>query len=391
MLEWVTSEDAEKLSKTDLKAYYINMLPNVILGILGILFSTNIIIVIISFLWLIMPIFMWYISRKEDEKEPLSKLTEQDKQYVFNVGKKTWEYFKDTLTEENNYLPPDNYQADRKEVLAKRTSPTNIGLALLTVISSYDLAYEKLENVLDLLQKMTNTIEKLSKWNGHLYNWYNIETLEPLFPRYISVVDSGNFIGYVYVLKQFYIEIKEKIENKELDESLFKYIPDWAEKPIEQIPFAKADFSKLYDYEKQLFSIGFNIEENKLTDSYYDLLASEARSASLIAIAKKDVPSKNWYNLSRTLTTLNGYKGLVSWSGTAFEYLMPNIIIKKYKGSLLDESCKFMIMSQKEYAKRLGVLWGFSETAFNVKDLNKNYQYKAIRNTMAWLKKRVRR
>ena len=108
-----------------------------------------------------------------------------------------------------------------------------------------------------------------------------------------------------------------------------------------------------------LFSIGFDIEENKLTPSYYDLLASEARQASLIAIAKKDVTEKHWYSLNRTQTVLNGYKGLISWSGTAFEYLMPNINIKKYEGSLLDESCKFMIDNQKEYAKKLGLPWGF--------------------------------
>ena len=113
------------------------------------------------------------------------------------------------------------------------------------------------------------------------------------------------------------------------------------------------NFSVLYDYKKRIFSIGFNIEENKLTDSYYDLLASEARQASLVAIAKRDVPSKHWNSLSRTLTTLNGYKGLISWSGTAFEYLMPQVNIKSYEGSLIDESCRFMIMSQKEYAKKL--------------------------------------
>ena len=113
------------------------------------------------------------------------------------------------------------------------------------------------------------------------------------------------------------------------------------------------DFKVLYDEKKRLFSIGYNIEENKQTDSYYDLLASEARQASLIAIAKKDVDTKHWNSLSRTLTTLNRYKGLVSWSGTAFEYLMPNVNIKRYKGSLLDESCRFMIKSQKEYAKKL--------------------------------------
>ena len=140
----------------------------------------------------------------------------------------------------------------------------------------------------------------------------------------------------------------------------------------------ETDFSKLYSREHRLFSIGFNIEENKLTDSYYDLLASEARQASLIAIIKKDVEIKHWNQLSRTLTILNNKKGLISWSGTAFEYLMPNINIPRYKGSLIDEACRFAIMSQIEYAKILGTPWGVSEAAFNVKDLHSNYQYKAF-------------
>ena len=134
---------------------------------------------------------------------------------------------------------------------------------------------------------------------------------------------------------------------------------------LSKIPIASADFKELYDKEKKLFSIGFNIEDNKLTESYYDLLASEARNSSFVAIAKKDVSVKHWYSLNRSLTLLNGYKGLISWSGTAFEYLMPNINIKKYEGSLLDESYKFMLLSQKEYAKKLEIPWGFSETAFN--------------------------
>ena len=138
------------------------------------------------------------------------------------------------------------------------------------------------------------------------------------------------------------------------------------------------DFTPLYCKEQRIFSIGFNIEENKLTNSYYDLLASEARQASLVAIAKKDIPAKHWNSLSRTLTTLGKYKGLISWAGTSFEYLMPNINIPKYKGSLLDESCKFMIMSQMEYAKKLKIPWGISESAFNLKDLYSNYQYKAF-------------
>ena len=146
---------------------------------------------------------------------------------------------------------------------------------------------------------------------------------------------------------------------------------------IDQL-ISQTDFKYLYDEENRLFSIGFNVEENKLTDCYYDLLASEARQASLVAISKKDVPAKHWNNLSRTLTILNQYKGLISWSGTAFEYWMPNINIPKYEGSLLAESSEFMLMCQKEYTKKLNIPWGISESAFNLKDLHNNYQYKAF-------------
>ena len=221
------------------------------------------------------------------------------------------------------------------------------------------------------LKEMILVIESLPKWNGHLYNWYQIKTKEPLIPRYISTVDSGNFVGYLFVVKSFLKDMISKEENKEKEEleNLLLIVDNLIN---------NTDFKALYNNELQIFSIGFNVEENKLTDSYYDLLASEARQASLVAIAKKDVPSKHWNSLSRTLTTLGKYKGLVSWSGTAFEYLMPDINIPRYEGSLLDESCKFMIMSQKVYSKKLNIPWGISEAAFNVKDLKSNYQYKAF-------------
>ena len=388
LLEWTTSEDAEKLTKTDIISYYKNMIPNIIFGLIGIIYFLIFkeqkgidILLILSILWIIAPTIFYYISKKQSKKEFINDISKDEREYLYEVGKKTWNFFKTVLTKENNYLPPDNYQKDRKPIFIERTSSTNIGLGILSVISSYDLGYENLEDTLKLLNNMIITIDSLPKWHGHLYNWYNIKTLEPLIPRYISTVDSGNFVGYIYVLKQFYQEIKNKLENNEIKENkelLLELIPDWVEKPIEDVTIANADFSKLYDEEKQLFSIGYNIEENKLTDSYYDLLASEARQASLLAISKKDVPSKHWNHLSRTMTTMNKYNGLISWSGTAFEYLMPNIIIKQEEGSLLDESTKFMIMSQKEYAKKLKIPWGLSETAFYLKDLNDNYQYRAI-------------
>ena len=368
LLEWTTSEEAEKQAKSSLASYYNQMAFNFLAGITSIalgLLKNNIFAGILGLLWMATPLIMWYISLNKKEKKPIEKLNKQEKEYVLEIGKRTWKFFEEYLTKENNYLIPDNYQEDRKEKIVPRTSSTNIGLSMMAVISSYDLKYISLEQAKELLENIIRTIDELPKWNGHLYNWYNIKTKEPLMPRYVSTVDSGNLVGYLYVVKSFYMNY----QNCQTNTSLLTII----DKLINQ-----TNFSVLYNEEQQIFSIGFNIEENKLTDSYYDLLASEARQASFIAIAKRDVPKEHWNILSRTLTILGNYKGLISWSGTAFEYLMPNINIPKYKGSLLDESCKFLIMSQMEYAKRLNIPWGISESAFNLKDLQSNYQYKAF-------------
>ncbi len=366
LLEWTTSEEAEKQAKSSLSSYYNQMFINVLIGLVTIgisLLKQNIFGILIGILWIIAPTIMCYISKEKEEKMAIEKLNKLEKEYILEIGQRTWKYFETYLNEENNYLIPDNYQEGRKEKIVQRTSSTNIGLSMLAVISAYDLKYIPKEKAIDLLNKIIQTVESLPKWNGHLYNWYDTKTKVPLIPRYISTVDSGNFIGYLYIVKSFILETQTK------DDTSLIIIDNLIN---------NTDFSLLYDSEKQIFSIGFNIEENKLTDSYYDLLASEARQASLVAIAKKDIPVKHWNNLSRTLTVLDKYKGLISWSGTAFEYLMPNINIPKYKGSLLDESCNFMIMSQMKYAKKLNIPWGFSEAAFNLKDLHSNYQYKAF-------------
>lgn len=368
LLEWTTSEEAEKQSKTDIISYYKQMIVNVILGIMTIIIGINKInafAMILGILWIISPVFMCKISEEKEKKKTTDILTSAEKEYVIDIAKKTWNFFEEFINEENNYLITDNYQEDRKTRIVSRTSSTNIGLSLLTVISSYDLGFINLDKCMTLLTNIINTIESLPKWNGHLYNWYNIKTKEPLMPRYVSTVDSGNFVGYLFVVKGF---LEDIIGNENADML----------KQVVQRIINETNFTVLYSSKHRLFSIGFNIEENRLTDSYYDLLASEARQASLVAIAKKDVPVKHWNSLSRTLTVLNKHSGLISWSGTAFEYLMPNINLPKYEGSLLDESCKFMIMSQMEYARKLKIPWGISEAAFNLKDLHSNYQYKAF-------------
>ena len=358
MLEWTTAEQAEHNKKEFIKDYYLEMIPNSLLGIIFLL-NNNVVFWIIGLIFLIGPMYAHYIS-KEIKNNRLENIQIQDEKFLIETAYKTWQFFKENSVKG---LPIDNYQEDRKQKRAYITSPTNIGLYLLSTIAAYDLEFEDLNSTIKRLEESIETIENLSKWNGHLYNWYNINTLKPIKPLYISSVDSGNLVGYLYTLKQFLLS-KDVQKN-----DLAKRVEDLIN---------QTDFSKLYNEKIGLFSIGYNIEENELTDSYYDLLATEARQTSLVAIAKKDVPSKHWNNLGRTLTKIGMYKGLVSWGGTAFEYLMPTINIPSYETTLLDESCRFSVISQRKYAKKLGTMWGISESAYNTKDTKGNYQYKTF-------------
>ena len=365
LLEWVTAADAEKMLGKDLKCYFREMLGSPIIGIL--LMGSKLIYNPLSFtkvtfllvLWILAPIISYFISKNNENLE--IKLSKNEKDDLMDLAKRTWSYFETFMNRENNYLPPDNYQENRKKKLTDHTSTTNIGLGLLAIISARDLGFIDNNKMVNMLEKSINTICKLKRWNGHLYNWYNIKTLQPINPAFVSTVDSGNFVGYLFVVKN----VLEKENKKDLANAVNEII-------------VNTDFSKLYDYDKNLFSIGYDIKENRLVDSYYDLLASEARQASFIAIAKRDISYKHWFNLGRALTVVDGYKGLVSWSGTMFEYFMPNVIMPSYEYSLLEETYRFCLYSQKKYASKLGIPWGISESAFNLQDLNYNYQYKAF-------------
>ena len=214
LLEWTTAEEAEKKSKNDLLSMYKNMIPNVVLGLLGILVLISQIIgtridrlmsvplmtfiFILSLIWLLTPLFMWHISKQNEEEKSYEKLNKDEIDYVKNIAEKTWSYFAEYMNREENYLPPDNFQASRREKIVHRTSSTNIGLGLMTIISAYDLKIIPLDKAISCLENVMDTIVKLDKWNGHLYNWYDTKTLKPLIPRYVSTVDSGNFVR-IYV------------------------------------------------------------------------------------------------------------------------------------------------------------------------------------------------
>ncbi len=366
LLEWMTAEQAEKTLGKDLKTYigqmYISTLIGIILIFMTYLYSSytaNIYFAfILSICFTISPVIAWYISKENTEKQVLDN---KEKQFLYNVAKDTWEYFNTYISEENNYLIPDNYQENRKDYVVDRTSSTNIGLSFTAIITAYDLGIIDKQSAKLKIVNILNTIDMLEKYKGNLYNWYNIKTLQPLNYN-ISSVDNGNYIAYLYVLKTFC--------GSELNDTI---LANRVQQNIDNL-----DFSILYDYNKQLFSIEYNAKTNELSKSYYDLLASESRILSYVAIAKGDIPYKNWYSLSRNLTKKNGYKGLLSWTGTSFEYFMPYGLINLYKYSLLDETYKFVTVNQMKYVEKKKIPWGISESAFNLYDTEYNYQYKAM-------------
>lgn len=211
LLEWTTAEEAEKKNKNNLKSMYKNMTPNVIFGILAILSPLT---SHLSLLWLLTPILMWYISKPKEEKKSCEKLNKDELDYIKNVAERTWGYFSEFMNKDNNYLPPDNFQESRREKIVHRTSSTNIGLGLMTIISAYDLKFITLEKAIALLENSMETIVKLEKWNGHLYNWYNTKNLMALIPRYISTVDSGNFIRiFIYSKRIFSGKRKHPVQR----------------------------------------------------------------------------------------------------------------------------------------------------------------------------------
>lgn len=373
LLEWTTAFDMEKKVKDDMVSYYKRMNINIITAISLIIFTylfrfENLIgSIILGLLWIIGPLVAYAISKKEKK---IVEVDEEDLKTLKDIGKKTWDYYAELINKSNNYLPPDNYQEYPDNGAVNRTSPTNIGFYLLAILSSKDLGFISTNKMIELVSLTINTLEKMEKWQGNLYNWYDINTLEPLRPIFVSTVDSGNFVSYLIVLKE---GLKECLPESDLitteTESLIRRIENLIE---------NTKFAGLYDEHKDLFYIGYNVDENKPADNHYDLLASEARVASYIAISRKEIPLEHWNRMGRALVMENGYITLASWSATMFEYLMPSIILKNYKNTLLDETYRTVVEEQKKYGENKNIPWGISESGFFAFDSKLNYQYKAF-------------
>ena len=190
LLEWTVSEEIDK-NKFEFENYFFEMRVNVVLGTIMILFG-NLFFKILGFLWIIAPVISYMIS-KEYEDEKKQDISKGDKDYLVNIAEKTWGFFKDNINKTNNYLITDNYQLDRKEKIVDRTSSTNIGLQLIVIISAYDMKFINFKECISYLKNILFTVQVLEKWNGHLYNWYNIKKMKKIVPFVVSSVDSGNW------------------------------------------------------------------------------------------------------------------------------------------------------------------------------------------------------
>jgi len=544
MLEWVTSSDADQAQPNSMKSYISTMGLSVMIGI-GITTLTYYLKPesvalrgVLLLTWLLSPVIAYIISK--DDLKRVDPLEDSALIDLRIIARKTWRYFEEFANSKNNYLAPDNFQEEPFIGVAYKTSPTNIGLGLMATLTARDMGYLGLIEMVEQLSRTIGTMEKMEKWNGHLYNWYDTSTLEPLFPKYVSTVDSGNLICYLTTLVQGLNEFFEKplidtafarglndtfraglqkgpegltvltllpfeaeqesrdpiqwskaLEELTLNQNLsinlnlewsakfqrlgkglqleIKRFMPWvamnsltpsnywdpsvtadfnslfvlmrANVPLKGLPDLSTNlsdcserlmedlrkrtdvsfeielewlnelktvaeestrfsidfiqrfqllieritelswntkFAALYNERRNLFYIGYDFVALKPTNSYYDLLASEARQTSYIAIARGEVPPKHWFMLGRALTVVDRFKGLVSWSGTMFEYLMPLLLMKSYKNTLLDETYSFVVKSQIKYGRQRNMPWGTSESAYQAMDINLNYQYKAI-------------
>jgi cyclic beta-1,2-glucan synthetase len=554
LLEWVTAAQASLGPSLGLRGFARRMAGGSALALLaiGTLAYSGAeslgLSVAFSLLWLLSPVVAWWASLPPQGVEH-EALTAADARELRSVARRTWRFFERFVTPADQMLPPDNFQETPKPIVAHRTSPTNIGLYLLSAVSARDLGWIGTVDTVARIGATLETMQRMERFHGHFYNWYDTQDLRPLDPKYVSSVDSGNLAGHLIALHSACNELinrpllapqwaqgiedaivlargalaelpddrrTQTVTRKELHDALealevaltasaatpsaiaarlaelanladtlidiaktfcgesedpassellrwveavrdsvqahardfdlllpfvgllrtddaldqrFGAVPSLAALPglcaesldllaarrpglvedpealarddelasafaraalaarslelrisaiarLASSTFAEMDFGCLYDQGRQLLSIG--VSDGSLDPNYYDLLASEARLASFVAIAKEDVPTQHWFRLGRSLTPVERGSALISWSGSMFEYLMPSLVMRAPTGSLLEHTNELIVRRQAKYGAELGVPWGVSESAFNARDLEHTYQYSSF-------------
>ena len=485
LLRWNTAEAVDASIVNTRRGYFITMwsslLPAAALAIIFFMGYLNpagmILTAIVIADWCFASQIAYGISQPDKKLQLKNKA--QNNELLLDTARRTWQFFKELSTKENNWLCPDNYQISMVEKVSDKTSPTNMGLQFLAILSARDLGFETLSATVEVVENLMETVQKMPKFNGHLYNWYHIGTLEVLNPAYISTVDSGNFLGHLVALKNGLLEqvdrpvypenflselriavensneeirirtgspagnelkpryqrigeliddiaqIQEDLKDRELtppedylwsrqlmnliastvkeaealklkEKTYFSYPSlrsitsednKFADSMMERIRalsnkidciLTNVDFRFLFNEKRMLFHIGYHVSSHTLDEGCYDLMASESALTSLLAIAMGEVPLKHWHKLGRPLTIVGGIPCFVSWSGTMFEYLMPNLVFKEYEDSVYAQTSRAAVLQHMKYAKEAEIPWGISESQYYRFDLNSNYQYKAF-------------
>ena len=394
-------------------------------------------------LWLASPAIAWWVSRPLGRRE--ARLTPDQIAFLRTAARKTWGFFETFVGAEDHWLPPDNFQEHPVAVVAHRTSPTNMGLALLANLSAYDFGYLTAGALIERTNNALGTMRSLDRHQGHFYNWYDTRSLKPLPPLYVSSVDSGNLACHLLTLRQgllaladapvlapqcfddlresppatagaarlvlerFALQTKAEPLARQcqaaLDELAHFRLPDDSAIPtlrelaglnnesgrrarerigaLERLArecggLARMEYEFLVDKPRQLLAIGYNLAEHRRDASCYDLLASEARATTFVAIAQGQLPQQSWFALGRLLTSAGGEPALLSWSGSMFEYLMPLLVMPAYENTLLERTCRAAVSRQIAHGRACGVPWGMSESGYNTVDAALNYQYRAF-------------
>ena len=362
LLSWVTADQAESGLGLPLYCLLTPLVCGTAMVILSLMPYGVLPGLLPGLLWLISPLLRDFMDREKPRHAPLS---EGEKEAVRTLCRDTWHFFEKNVHAGTFYLPPDNVQLQPEKGPALRTSPTNIGLYLLSTLAARELSLITTAQMARRMLRTVDTLEQMEKWQGHLYNWYSLEDLSVLEPRFISTVDSGNLCACLFACAQ-----GARRHLKDMDFSAHTL-------PARLDALARAmQFAPLYDPAVSLFHIGYDTREQKLSPAHYDLLASECRLASYVAVMQRQVPLKHWYALGRNLTRQGGGAALISWGGTAFEYLMPHLLLPLYENTLLTEGCKSAVRAQMAAAHHRP--FGISESGYYAFDPQMNYQYRAF-------------
>jgi cyclic beta-1,2-glucan synthetase len=368
LLEWETAAQAEVAARKKATVdVYLDWTPAI-----SITFALAVWLIRPNALIVAAPVLAgWFLSRwisawlNRSPRARSHELNAAGTELLRDSAERMYRFFRDWSLPATHWLIPDNVREDGS--VALRISPTNVGLLLNARIAGVHFGFLSLAEFVSQTKETLATVEQLVKYRGHLMNWYDVETLAPLEPRFVSTVDSGNLVACLWTLKQAALTFAAESKTKrgltaELAEDLAGIARNC------QSLVEATDFQFLYQSRKKVLSVGFDVSRQELSKSAYDLLASESRIASFVAIAKNDVPQEAWFHLGRGQVLTRGERVLLSWTGTMFEYLMPELWMRHYPDTITDQSSRAVVRIQRDYGRRKGVPWGISESACSPDD-----------------------